>query len=204
MTRLVEALVRVVTDLNELGVRWALVGGLAVSARAEPRTTNDIDLAISVDGDRQAEKIVFSLRARGYRILAEFEQEATGRLATVRLSIPSEEESEAEEGTGIDLLFASSGVEPEIVAAADVLEILPGIEMPVATTAHLLAAKVLAARPKDIADVMTLLSAADGADLQGARVTLALISDRRFHRGKDLAADFDKMLAERPDSRYQG
>jgi hypothetical protein len=38
----------VVSDLDGLDVGWALVGGLAVSARAEPRTTRDVDVAVAV------------------------------------------------------------------------------------------------------------------------------------------------------------
>jgi hypothetical protein len=54
-TRIKDRLIRLDTDLRELGARWALVGGLAVSARAEPRTTRDIDVAIVVGSDSEAE-----------------------------------------------------------------------------------------------------------------------------------------------------
>lgn len=40
----------VVSELDGAGSPWALVGGLAVSARLEPRFTRDIDLAVSVAG----------------------------------------------------------------------------------------------------------------------------------------------------------
>lgn len=90
MTRLLEALLRVTADLEDLGVRWALVGGLAVSVWVEPRTTRDIDLAIAVENDRQAERLIRNLKARGYILLPEhFEQAVTGRLATVRRGLRS-------------------------------------------------------------------------------------------------------------------
>lgn len=60
------------------------------------------------------------------------QQEATGRLATARLVAP-----DGPDGVMVDLLLASSGVEPEIVAAAERLEILPGLVVPVATAGHL-------------------------------------------------------------------
>jgi hypothetical protein len=47
--------------LEALGFEWALVGGLAVSARAEPRFTRDVDLAVSVVADRQAEALIREL-----------------------------------------------------------------------------------------------------------------------------------------------
>ena len=67
------------------------------------------------------------------------EQEATSRLATVRLVSPGQTAS----GVVVDLLFASSGIEPEIVAAADPLEVFPGVTLPVACRGHLIALKTL-------------------------------------------------------------
>ena len=62
------------------------IGGLAVSARAEPRTTRDVDVAVSADGDAAAEQLVFHLQSRGYVVGMLLEQEKTGRIATVRLT----------------------------------------------------------------------------------------------------------------------
>jgi hypothetical protein len=45
-------------DLNAAGVRWALVGGLAVYARAIPRFTKDLDFAVAVANDAEAEDVV--------------------------------------------------------------------------------------------------------------------------------------------------
>ena len=52
MTQLERVILRLDTDLRKLGVRWALVGGLAVSVRARPRMTYDIDIAVAVMDDR--------------------------------------------------------------------------------------------------------------------------------------------------------
>ena len=43
-----EAAARAASDLGALGARFALVGGLAVSAWGEPRYTRDVDLAVGV------------------------------------------------------------------------------------------------------------------------------------------------------------
>jgi hypothetical protein len=53
MNQVERALREIVAVLETLGHPYALVGGLAVSARAEPRTTRDVDVAIGVadDGD---------------------------------------------------------------------------------------------------------------------------------------------------------
>ena len=50
MTSLQDLLKRAGADLDALGAGWALIGGLAVSARSQPRFTGDVDLAVSVSG----------------------------------------------------------------------------------------------------------------------------------------------------------
>lgn len=98
-------------DLDDFNLQWALVGGLAVSVWTEPRFTRDIDLVVAVTGDRDAEQAVHTLQRRGYRVQALVEQEAAGRLATARLVPRGEDEA----GIVLDVLFASSGIEQEIV-----------------------------------------------------------------------------------------
>jgi len=158
-----EAQLRLISDeLRLLGQPFALVGGLAVSARAEPRLTRDAGLAISVTGDAEAEHLVHELTARMYRVLASVEQGATGRLATIRLAQGDSD------GVVIDLLFASSGIEPEIVAAATVLTVVPNLSLPVASVGHLIAMKLLARddrrRPLDADDLRALRTVATDQD----------------------------------------
>lgn len=70
MNPIAETLRRIAVDLQKLGTPWSLIGGLAVSARAEPRTTRDVDLAVAVAEDSEAEAIIFRLQAIGYEVLA--------------------------------------------------------------------------------------------------------------------------------------
>lgn len=65
MTALLDSLSAVTEDLHELNRPFALIGGLAVSLRAEPRFTRDADLVVSVGSDADAELIVNALLARG-------------------------------------------------------------------------------------------------------------------------------------------
>src|SRR5215469_13544289 len=137
----VEAILKQATaDLDAIGARWAIIGGLAVSLRAEPRFTKDVDLAVAVADDREAEDLVNRLQVRGYALASLVEQDYVNRLATARLVRPVAGTSSA----FIDLLFANSGIEGEIVRRADRLEVLPDIHMPVASIGHLIALKVLA------------------------------------------------------------
>lgn len=134
------ALSRVDSDLRQARVAWALVGGLAVSVRAEPRFTRDIDIAVAVEGDAGAEELGRSMMANGYRVLATVQQEETGRLATIRLIPPVPDVR----SVVVDLLFDSSGIESELVAAAELRQIDTALRIPVARTGHLIAMKLLA------------------------------------------------------------
>ena len=184
MNLLEAALRRIASDLQRHHRRWALVGGFAVSARAEPRFTRDIDAAVMVENDADAEGLVRALIADGYELLAAVEQNETGRLATVRLSSPPGGD------VVVDLLFASSGIEPEIARSAEPTEIVPGLTLPIATTGHLIALKLLArddqSRPQDLADLRALRAVASPDDLAAADRAARLISSRGFNRGRDL------------------
>ncbi len=173
-----EAAVRTASDLGELGARFALVGGLAVSVWGEPRYTRDVDLAVGVDRDEEAERVIRELAARGYEIVTIIEQTRTKRLATARLR-RSEERSVL-----IDLLFASSGIEPELAAAAVQID-----GVPVGTVGHLIALKVLSESEKrlqDRIDIQQLAKVASDEDWRTAEAMVRLIKDRGFHRGRAL------------------
>jgi len=198
VSRLAEIARRIQQDLDESGVSFALVGALAVSVRAEPRFTRDIDLALAVTDDRQAESVIFTLGHRGYRTVASVELEAVGRLATVRLSPPGELLS----GVVVDLLFASSGIEPEVVSSAESLELMPGLTLPVSRTGHLIALKVLSRddrrRPQDLADLRSLLRVASPEEMDRAKASLRLIADRGYNRDRDLIAGLADLLKVPP------
>ena len=196
MSSLEQALASLLARLTEQRARYALVGGLAVSVRTEPRFTRDADVCVAVDDDREAEDLVRSLRSAGYRVIAIVEQEEAGRIATVRLV--------SVEGHGddvvLDLLFASSGVEHEVVGTAEELEVFEDVTAPVASVASLIALKLLArddvVRPQDRVDLVALLHVASSSDMATAYDLAVLISDRGYHRGKDLTAELDAIRAE--------
>ncbi len=168
----------------------ALVGGLAVSARSEPRFTRDVDLAVAVKRDSDAEALVRRLVGSGYRVAAQIEQEATGRLATVRL-LP------VDGAVVLDLLFASSGIESEIVHSSTRLTLFADVTVPVASIGHLIALKLLSRSPRraqDDSDLRALHAVADAAALAEARSALDLITSRGYARDKHLQSEFNDWL----------
>lgn len=80
----------------------------------------DVDIAVDVVDDQAAEAVVHALVQTGYVLDNVLEQSAAGRLATTRLLPPGL----AGTGLVVDLLFASSGIEAEVVDAAEPLSLL--------------------------------------------------------------------------------
>ena len=195
MNSLVEVLRAVGGHLDDLGTAWALVGGLAVGTRAAPRTTRDVDIAVAVTSDRDAENIVGELRGRGYEVRALVEQDDLARIATVRLLAPGGKPS-----VTVDLLFCTCGIEREIVAAAERIEIVAGLKIPIARAGHLIAMKLLArddrGRPQDADDVRALVRHADRAELDRAKEAIAAIERSGAHRGRALQQDLAEALDE--------
>lgn len=193
MSSLFDLLAEVDRDLRDCHSRWALVGGLAVGARTEPRFTRDLDLVVAVENDSVAEQLVLSLRKKGYEISAVIEQARTGRLATVRL-LPRTD------GRLVDLLFASSGIELDVVDAAELLELSPSLTAPVAKVGHLIAMKVLSRddqrRPQDRMDLAALLGVASKAELELAYTAVQRIVVSGCHRGRPLADELGQAIAE--------
>ena len=187
-TKLEQALAAAADDIAAEGKRFALVGGLAVSVRAEVRFTRDVDLAVAVDNDTEAESLVYALKSRGYTTVS-VEHEAQSRLATIRLRSP--------QGVKVDLLFASSGIEAETIARATIVA-LPSVgAVPIARAEELLSLKVLSMtdeRLQDRIDARNLLRVNVDLDLDCVRDNLRLIAERGYARKQDLAAKLTTLL----------
>ena len=196
MSRLETAFRRLLDRLLVRGARVAVVGGLAVSARTEPRFTRDADICVAVEDDAEAEALIRGLQRQDFAVEAVVEQEATGRIASARLVATRPSEA----GVVLDLLFASSGIEADIVAGAETMELFEGLVAPIATVPALIALKVLARddarRPQDRVDLVSLLAVANSADLAETRRLLALIEERGYARGRRLLANLNALLDE--------
>jgi hypothetical protein len=95
------------------------------------------------------------------------------------------------DGISIDLLFASSGVEDELVASSERLEIAEGLWLPVAGVGYLIALKLLSVdedRATDRADLRALAGVATQEDWADSARAVGLIEERGFNWGRDLVA----------------
>ncbi len=175
---------QVLSALRQENVKGCIVGGLAVSARCDPRFTRDVDIAVVVDTDEHAEALIHALASHGLRMAGLVEQEAVGRLAMARLS--------TQDGLSVDLLIASSGIETEVVMNAEILEVVQGVLLPVARTGHLIALKLLSVAPgreTDAADLRNLAAVATQDEWNLASEAVAQIQERGFARGRQLDAE---------------
>ncbi len=193
MISLPDLLSRAIDDLHACGAEFAVVGGLAVGVHSEPRFTSDVDLAILSEDDQSAEQLTVAMFHRGYQLVSQLENKPNKRLRAARLKLAREENCPL-----VDLLFAASGIEPEVVHNAVVAEVFPGISAPVARPAELIAMKLLASdnhhRHFDNRDMVVLIRDADSATIEIVLDRLALIETRGWNRSRDLKAELETLL----------
>lgn len=167
---------------------FAVVGGLAVSTRTEPRFTRDIDFAVAVESEEDAQQVVYGMQRSGFLVEAIIEHRASRRMATARLR-------QGPKSPMVDLLFAASGIEPEVTSGATKETVL-GQLVPVACVGHLMAMKLVSfddeRRPRDRADLVELAKVADEAEWARAETAIRLIHERGFSRNRDLAAALEE------------
>ncbi len=186
--------------LDEIGARYALVGGLAIGVRVEPRFTRDVDLAIAVDSDADAEAVAGHLIHSGFRLMMELDHTDTNRIATLRMlppgiAVPSQD---GDAPLLVDLLFTTSGIEPEVVAGAERRKVQEGLVVPVAKMEHLIAMKVVSVRderPQDEVDLRQLLRRSSPQQVQAAKQLIDLVIARGLHRNRDLHATLNHFLS---------
>ena len=140
-------------DFNELlsifnahSVKYLVVGGYAVSFHAQPRATKDIDLLIQAAADNA--KAV-------YAALAKFgAQDFTQRGKFFRMG---------REPVAVDILTEIDGVDFDRAwekRVEGVIDMASGLRAYFISGADLMAAKIAAGRPQDVADVDALRKAA--------------------------------------------
>lgn len=140
-----EALLATAASLLEAnGTPYALIGGCARNAYAPPRATRDVDFAVAVDSAQLA-ALVSSFLASGFK-------PATSVTAEVGDSVPDLILFRNGQGERIDVLIAKTAFETQALSRATRRPV-PGYEtIPIVTVEDLLVYKLLAGRPRDMAD----------------------------------------------------
>lgn len=128
----------------------ALIGGLAVSLRGQPRATIDVDMVIAVDVERALELIAV-LEGSTFRPLFADVDDVVARSFILPLRHRSTD-------VKVDLSIGLSGFERSAVERAEWHD-LAGTSIPVATAEDLIIMKALAGRPRDDQDLRGLVIA---------------------------------------------
>lgn len=148
--RLWPTLVDAATVLETRGIPFALIGGLAVSLRGQPRMTVDVDLVALTDPDRALE-IVRELASTPFEPLFPGVEEVVRRSFILPLRHRST-------GIRVDLAIGMSGFEREAVGRATPVTI-GARDIPVVSVEDLLVMKALAGRPQDDQDIRGIVAA---------------------------------------------
>jgi len=194
MSGLLEQLRTVIQKINQLDISYALIGGLAVSVYATPRTTRDIDLAVAIESKADQEQLPKKLLAAGFFNDQLIVQVAPLQKLGLRVHVS------ATSPVPLDLLYSSSGIEKEVVEAANEIEVFPSLNIRVATPAHLLAMKIVSEndsdRLQDRLDIKGLLKVISKDEIEIAKNAMRLIEERKFNRGKDLISRLEELLIQ--------
>ena len=142
---------------NARKVRYLVVGGYAVSLHAQPRSTQDIDIVIATDADN----------ARAvYEALQEFGAPLQG-LAPADFAEPKKFFRMGRAPLAVDLLPEIDGIDFERAwpnRIEIVIDAHTGLTAFFISSNDLIANKLAAGRPQDIADVAALRRAAKAKD----------------------------------------
>jgi predicted nucleotidyltransferase len=146
--------------LDESGVRFVVVGGVAVVLQGHARLTADVDLAIDL-GSENVLRIVEALTARGFRPLLPLDARAFADEMTRQEWIDTHDlevfsmRDERNPLLTVDLFAREPIPFEELWSGADTIT-LGGRPIHVASIEHLIRMKRAAARPQDTLDIAQL------------------------------------------------
>lgn len=127
--------------LEQRGVRYLVIGGLAVVVVGEPRTTADADAVVFVS-PMEAESLIREAVAAGFDLREDIERERLDRTGTMRFRRGPFQ---------LDLITASLAFE-EVARERAIRHELFGVSLPFPSPEDLILFKVLSGRDKDLLD----------------------------------------------------
>lgn len=149
--------------LNDAGVRYVVVGGLAVLAHGILRATNDIDIVLDLEEDNVA-RATEALSALGFQPLIPVPLAELGRPERRREWIEEKGArvfhlfSDRHRTARIDLFLEEPFDLDQVLERALHEEVAPGVVVPFIGLDDLIRMKVEAGRPQDLVDAEKLRS----------------------------------------------
>ena len=160
-------------------IPFAVIGGVAVGVRGEPRFTADVDVVIGLDLD---DAMLLIHRLHGSRFEPLFADVA--EVVQTSFILPLRH---VETGIKVDAAIGLSGFEQQLLARATEVE-LAGVVAPVATVEDLILMKLFAGRPRDSEDCEKL------AQKHGVRLDWEYLSKTARQLEEALAMDLSVPL----------
>jgi hypothetical protein len=163
-----EAAWEVHTFFSELGVPYAIIGGMAVQRWGEPRFTQDVDVTVAAPLD----DLEGFVRAIVARFTSRVEDAVTfarrTRVVLVRAS----------NNCGVDISLALPGYEDQVMRRAVDYELEPGKVVRMCSAEDLIIHKAVAGRPRDVKDIEGIVyRQRDALDVAYIRLWLSEFAD---------------------------
>ncbi len=186
LSPLLDALRNLGRWLRARQVQGVIIGGVAASILGRPRMTRDIDVLIMLE-EEYWETFLLDGAKFGYipRLSDCVEFARKSRVLLVRHK-PS--------GIDVDITFGALGFEKEAIAHAVWVK-LKNLRLPLPTPEDLIIMKAVARRPRDIADIESILEAHPKLDLRRVRRWV-----KEFSKAvgmPEILEDLEKMLARK-------
>jgi hypothetical protein len=143
-------LVDAVRFLDRHRMPYAVIGGIAVSLRGEPRVTADVDVVIGTDV-AGALQLLDAIQPTPFEPLFQGAEEVVERTLILPLRHTAS-------GVKLDIAVGLSGFERQTIARATPVD-FRDFSVAIATAEDLLIMKVLASRPRDIQDARGIIAA---------------------------------------------
>ncbi|HJQ68622.1 MAG TPA: nucleotidyl transferase AbiEii/AbiGii toxin family protein [Blastocatellia bacterium] len=167
-------------------VRGAIIGGVAASVLGRPRMTRDVDALVLLDSARLKTFLAAGSRFGFKPRLGDAVEFATRN----RVLLASHEPSK----TPVDIALGFLPFEEESIARSTVVTVA-GVSFPVVSPEDLMVMKAVAHRPRDVADIESLLDANPKLDLERVRYWVGQFAS--VLEAPEILNDLEAMLARR-------
>jgi len=165
--------------LRDRSIPFAVIGGVAVSVRGEPRFTADVDAVVGCDVNGALD-LLRDLETTAFQpLFADVEE-----VVRSALILPLRHRATR---TALDLALGMTGFEKQVIARAEPVA-LGGVTVPVATAEDLILMKLLAGRPRDAEDTARIVAR------QGSRLDWSYLFEQGAGLGEVVGQDLEREL----------
>jgi hypothetical protein len=183
MVGLVQTAKAVLGCLERAKIPACVIGGLAVQRWGEPRATQDVDLTALAPFGEESRTLDVLLSAFEPRVPDA--REFAERYRVLRLR--------SDEGIGIDVSLAALPFELEVLVRSVDWLVEPGVSLRICSAEDLLVYKLIAARPRDLADIEGIVRAQHSwLDIGRVRANTSELAEAL--EAPDLLAPFEAAL----------